>query len=238
MRNVTFVILPVLSICIASSVLAQDAELLERALVTRPDPLTPIGENLEVPLGWSVRLDQPDEAVTIGSTEDSDIFFVAMTPGWHITTGPRAIFYHPASRADGSFKARAAIHLFPPGGRNEGFGLFLGGSNLGGDDQEYLYFLIRRSGEFLVKRRSGETTEVVMPWTSHNAIHPYTESSEGTVHNVLEVEADTSRLRFLVNGSEVAAMQKGDLPVDGIVGLRVNHALNLHVDDFAVEIEG
>jgi hypothetical protein len=238
MHKRSFLILPVLSFLIAGGAYAQDAALLERALSTRPDPSTPIGENLQVPLGWSVRLDQPDESVTVGSTEESDIYFVSMTPGWHITTGPRAILYHPASMAEGSFTARAGIHLFPPGSRNEGFGLFLGGSDLDSDEQQYLYFLIRRSGEFLVKQRSGDTTEEVLPWTRHDAILAYTASSEGTVHNVLEVEASESQLRFVVNGSEVARMPRGDLPVDGIVGLRVNHALNLHVDDFGVELSG
>jgi len=219
----------------ASESPGQDTDLLERALATRPEPETPVGKNFETPPGWSVRLDQPDESVTVGSTEDADIFFVSMTPGWHITTGPRAIFYHPASTAEGSFRARAAFFLFPPGERNEAFGLFIGGRNLDQDDQEYLYFLIRRSGEFLLKKRKGNDTEEVHPWSADDAIVPYTSETEGTVHNVLEVVAGESELTFLVNGTEVASIRRAGLPVDGIVGLRVNHALNLHVDDLAVE---
>ena len=220
---------------IPDGVAAQDAALLERALSTRPDPASPVGENFKVPLGWSVRLDQPDDAVTIGSTEASDIFFVSMTPGWHITTGPRAIFYHPASTATGSFRAHAGIYLFPPGERNEAFGMFVGGRNLDGNDQEYLYFLIRRRGEFLVKKRKGTATEEVIPWSAHEAIVPYTAETEGTVHNVLGIAADDTKLTFIVNEAEVATLPREGLAVDGIVGLRVNHALNLHVDDLSVE---
>ncbi len=203
----------------------------------RPDPKNPVGDNLDVPPDWIVRLDTPDPDVVIGRQEEgSDIRFVAMTPGWHITTGPRAIYYHPASTAEGEFTARASIYLFPPGERNEAYGLFLGGVDLDADSQRYLYFLIRRTGEFLIKRRAGDDTEVVREWTSHEAINAYTKETTGTVNNVLAVQADNDSVRFLVNDVEVARLPRSDVEVDGIVGLRINHALNVHVDDFAVEI--
>lgn len=217
--------------------LAQNDDPLARALATRPDPKNPIGPNMEVPLGWEVRLDQPKEGVKVGAdSETSDIFFVTMTPGWHITTGPRAIFYHPASVASGSFAATAGVYLFPPGERNEAFGIFVGGRNLDSSEQEYVYFLIRRTGEFLIKRRNGESTEILHDWTRHEAVKPYTADTEGTLHNVLQVDAGDEAVSFLVNGDQVAQLPRSGLHVDGIVGLRVNHALNLHVDELSVQI--
>ncbi len=210
----------------------------EGAASMRPDPKNPVGENLDVPPDWIVRLDQPDPDVVIGREEEgSDIRFVAMTPGWHITTGPRAIYYHPASTAEGSFTARASIYLFPPGERNEAFGLFIGGVDLDRDTQQYLYFLIRRSGEFLIKRRAGADTEVVREWAAHEAINPYTKETKGTVNNILAVRAGADSVSFLVNDVEVASLPRSEVEVDGIVGLRINHALNLHVDDFGVEMQ-
>jgi len=62
----------------------------------RPDGTTPQGENLKVPIGWELRLDRPNPDVIIGDDiETADIYFVNMTPGWHIKTGPAAICYHP-----------------------------------------------------------------------------------------------------------------------------------------------
>ncbi|MBT8401060.1 MAG: hypothetical protein KJO98_11335 [Rhodothermia bacterium] len=208
-----------------------------KATSMRPDPKNPAGENLDVPPDWIVRLDKQDPDVVIGREEEgSDIRFVAMTPGWHITTGPRAIYYHPASTAEGNYTARASIYLFPPGERNEAYGLFVGGVDLDSDSQQYLYFLIRRSGEFLVKRRAGDETEVVREWTAHDAINPYTEETKGTVNNVLAVQVGADAVSFLVNDVEVAQLPRSEVEVDGIVGLRINHALNVHVDDFGVEI--
>ena len=205
-------------------------------LATRPDPLVPQGENLAVPPTWTVRLDRPNPDATIGAdAETADIFFVNMTPGWHVTTGPAAIFYHPASTAEGTYRAETLLHLFDPQGRNEAYGLFLGGTALDGDEIAYDYFLLRDSGEFLIKRRTGADTETLHPWTAHEAIETFADS-DGTASNRLAVEVGAETVAFFVNGEQVATMPRADVLADGIVGLRVNHALNLHVEDFKVEM--
>jgi hypothetical protein len=199
-----------------------------------PDPRKPQGKNLEVPTGWTVRLDKPDPAVVIGSDKKAGIFFVNMTPGWHVTTGPSAIFYHPDSVAKGESRIEAVIHLFEPQGRHrEAFGIFFGGADLEGANQAYDYFVIRNSGEFLIKRRSGSETPVIHPWTKSTAIIPHTEGKE-SVKNVLAVEAGSDKARFFINGELVATLPRSEVRLDGIVGLRVNHHVNLHVEDLSI----
>lgn len=205
---------------------------------TPPDPAIPQGENLDVPEGWRWRLDRSDPDVQVvadSNVTGHNIQFVNMTPGWHIKTGPAVIFYHPALSAEGSYRVEATIHLFPPGERNEAYGLFIGGSDLADANQSYLYFLVRRSGEYLVKRRNGEGTETVVDWTGHDAVVPYTEDSPLTVANTMAVEAHPDELRFCVNGEQVTALPREDLPSDGQIGLRINHGLNVHVEDLSVE---
>ncbi len=205
-----------------------------------PDPLVPQGENLQVPEGWEVRLDRPDDSVEIGASESADIFFVNMTPGWHLTTGPRGIFYHPANRVQGEFSIHTDLHLFNPNGRNrEGYGLFFGGNRLKDADYEYIYFLIRNTGDFLVKHRKGETTEVILDWTSSEAIVIYDDPEVSSVLNNLQVEVTSSHVNFLINSTQVAQINADDLSVatDGIFGLRVNHSVNLHVEDLGIGSE-
>ncbi len=146
----------------------------------RPNPNKPQGVNLELPEGWEVRLDHPKEGVIIGSKPDSaDIYFVNMTPGWHITTGPAGIFYHPANTASGNYTISTEIFFFDPGKRNrEAYGLFIGGQNLQQEDQYYLYFLIRNTGEFLIKKRMGEETASLQGWTPSDAIVKYENTEE------------------------------------------------------------
>lgn len=202
----------------------------------QPDPKVPQGENLKVPEGWEVRLDHADHDAMIGDdAETADIYFVNMTPGWHVTTGPAAIFYHPENSVEGDFTVKAKLHLFNPNGRNrEGYGIFIGGEDLDNEDQEYLYFLIRNTGHFLIKEREGDETETIEGWTASDAIVRYTDDSGSSVENNLEIRVSGDNLTFVINGTEVATLEE-DVESEGIFGLRVNHSVNLHVEDLSVE---
>jgi hypothetical protein len=207
----------------------------------RPDPLTPDGENMQTPRSWVVRFDAPhghgdhaDHSPTVGADSTADVFFVNMTPGWHVTTGPAAIFYHPASTAEGAYRAETLIHLFDPEGRNEAYGLFFGGRDLDSDAISYDYFVLRNSGEFLVKRRTGAETTELIPWTAHDAIATFGPESEWSVPNTLAVEAGAEEVVFFVNDAEVARLPRAEVQTDGVVGLRFNHHTNVHVETLAV----
>ncbi len=203
-----------------------------------PDPSNPSGfTEGEVPPGWTARFDDGADH-PFGSTDSSEVFLVTMTPGWHVTLGPAGIFWHASNVATGSYSVRSVIHLFPPGTRNEGYGVFFGGSGLEGPDQSYVYFLLRRSGEFLVKRRAGEETVELIGWTPNDAIVPYADSTSGSIRNELVVDVSPETVRFSVNGTEVASLPAADLGTDGVVGLRLNHRLNVHVEDLSVEPAG
>jgi hypothetical protein len=208
-------------------------------LSVRPDALNPNGDpEAEVPTGWMTRFDRAGD-YTVGANPDSaDVFFVTMTPGWHVTTEPSGIFWHPASTASGTYTASTTIHLFPPGERNEAHGLIFGGSDLSGPNQAYLYFVVRRSGEFLVKRRAGDDTETLVDWTANEAVVPFTDETESTAENTLAVSVEADQVVFFVNDTEVASLPREGLVTDGIVGLRINHGLNVHVADLSVEQTG
>lgn len=202
----------------------------------QPDPRQPENEDGAVPANWQVRLDKPDKSVIISADKDSaDIFFVNMVPGWHITTGPAGIFYHPKSTATGTYTASTKIHLFDPKGRNEAFGIFFGGQNLDRSNQSYIYFLLRNSGQFLVKKRMGKETKLIKDWTNTEAMKTFGPDTESSVPNTLSVQVAENKITFLVNNQNVYSMPAGEITTDGIVGLRINHRLNVHVEDLKVE---
>lgn len=218
-----------------------DAAAEEEAMSSRPDAERPNPSDYAMPADWNIRFDRPSEDyVVTGDTAvvDPDIYFTNMTPGWHVTSGPAAIYWHPESTASGDYSVSSNIYLFNPGERNEAFGLFVGGSDLAGDGQGYLYFLIRKSGEFLVKQRMGDETENVVGWTAHEAIQgwPPDDPDNPTSSNVLGIQTEGDTISFMVNDQIVHSQAKGDLPTDGIVGFRVNHALNLHISTFDVQM--
>lgn len=181
-------------------------------------------EELPFPEGWQVRFDRE------GASMD-DLYLVTMPPGYHVTTGPAMIAWHPDSVATGDFRVESETFLFDPQGRREAFGFFIGGSDLQGPDQRYTYFLLREGGEFLVKTRVGSETAEVQGWTPHPAIVAFATKPEDahTAKNVLALEAAGDELSFSVNGEQVWNGPREDLAANGVFGLRVNHGLNLHI---------
>lgn len=217
-------------------------------LSMRPDPENPQGENMAMPPTWTVRFDHP--GATVGADSTADVWFVNMTPGWHITTGPAAIFYHPASTVEGSQRIESNIYFFDPGERLEAYGIFLGGQNLDNENISYDYFVVRNNGEFLVKRRTGNETSIVHPWTAHEAVAVFGPNTEATVANKLAVEVtapmhvymsdgthgfDPGFVVFYINDVEVLRLSRTEVNTDGIVGLRLNHHVNVHVSTLSVE---
>jgi hypothetical protein len=182
----------------------------------------------EFPDGFRVRTDDPAQSA-------ADIVFVTMRPGWHITTGPSAILYDPALHGTGTYRVESETFLFDPGDRLEAYGLLLGGRDLSEAGQSYTCFMIRHTGEFLIGRRRGERTETITEWTKHPAITTWAGTGEaGTAKNVLVVEVEPDVVRFQVNGSEVASLPRDRIDADGVVGLRVNHGVNVHVSSLVV----
>ena len=180
-------------------------------------------QELERPADWNVRYDRPS---------NDSLYFVTMTPGWHITTGPSGIFYNPSNAAEGEYRVSSEIYLFT-GDRREGYGIFIGGNNLESNDQSYLYFLIRKDGRYIIKQRNGLEAPTITPWTQHAAI--VQQAGDENAKNVLAIEVGNDELSFYVNDELVTSVPRSQLPTDGIVGLRVNHALNLHVTNHEVE---
>jgi hypothetical protein len=61
------------------------------------------------------------------------------------------------------------------------------------------------------------------------------EGGDDPVQNVVEVDVGGDGVAFIVNGVTVHRLDRDPIATDGIVGLRVNHRLNLHVASLTVE---
>ena len=174
--------------------------------------------------GWEARLDfEADINDVLG--------FMNMGSGVHVTTTGAgfAIFWQPESMADGDFSISATFTQMERSGHANAYGMFLGGSDLQGPNQQYTYFMLRQGGEFLIKKRMGENLPTLVDWTAHDAVNDL--NDQGSSTNTLTVEATGDTVRFLVNGTEVSSQSRSDVDTDGITGLRVTHLLNMHIDD-------
>ncbi len=185
------------------------------------------------PADWRVVTDRPQQ-------DPSEVSLVDMPPGWHITTGPAAILFDPSMVAAGEYRVEAEFLLFDPEGRREGFGVFFGGVGLETESRHYSYFLLREGGDWLLKKRSGAETPTIRPWSGHPAIASWGGRPDGseTAKNVLAVEVGYQDIIFFVNDQEVARAPRSELYVEGVAGLRMNHALNLHVTRLELKRRG
>jgi hypothetical protein len=179
-----------------------------------------------VPAGWSVRADEGDA---------TNAKVVPMGEGLHVTLGPAIILYREKNAGNGPFHTLATFTQTKKAAHPEGYGLFFGGKALDGAGQKYTYFLVRQDGTYLVKRRDGDkTSEITKGWVASPAVKKA--GDQGTATNLLEIDAkrDPSKVVFMVNGQAVHTMSAKDADVNGVVGVRVNHNLDVHIEGFDV----
>ena len=187
----------------------------------------------QAPEGWRVRVDRSTSAQDPDDTPD--LRFAAMGKGFHVTGGPAGTFWSPANSVTGDYTATATFNLLKPSGHVNYYGLTFGGSDLEGAGQNYLYFLVAQNGTFIVRRRVGGEVEDVQPRTAHDAIKR--PAADGRSTNTLEVRVSGNSIAYVVNGTVVLTSPKAGptAKTDGLVGIRVNHLLDVHVDGFAVQ---
>jgi hypothetical protein len=177
-----------------------------------------------LPDGWHARLDRPGAGM-------ENVRFTAMDGGYHATLGPAAIFWNPEHAATGEYRVQAAFTQTRAPAHPEAYGLFLGGKDLE-SAPDYFYFLVRGDGKYTVKHRAPNgDVHTLTDWTEHAAV--VKQDAAGKATNTLAAEAGAFGLRFLVNGTKVAELP--GVAAAGMVGLRINHNLDVHVDGFTVE---
>ena len=181
-----------------------------------------------VPAGWKMRIDRstsaqdPDAAGTVK--------FVTMGTGFHATNPQAAVYWNPATTATGNYTLKGTFTLMKPSGHTNYYGLVFGGSALDGAAQSYTYFLVAQDGTFLVKKRDGEATSNVINKTPNDAVKK--PGADGKSTNALEVRVGADKIDYVVNGTVVSSSPKAGTKTDGMVGIRVNHLLEVHIDGF------
>lgn len=209
----------------APAAVATLAEEIERAVLGLP--------SIEVahrPPGWQTR---PLEA----GADTGRTSFRTMGPGLHVTSGPDAVYTHPDSLGRGpAFRVQATLVAFTPPDSETGrslMGLVLGLDPEAGSPAG-LHFLIRAPGEVRVVRlrRDGSQEELV-GWTPSGAVS-FPEARH-QARNALRVQVDRGAVRFLVNDTEVAALDRDRVgSVRGPAGVRIGRDQDVHIGGFGV----
>lgn len=206
---------------------------MKKALVLLAALAAPLGAQDQqaawtAPAGWTIKLDKAD-------AKAADTKFQTMGQGYHVTSGPAALYYRDGQTA-GAFTTSASfgVRSGGPAGHHEGYGLFIGGSDLNdAAKQQYFYFLLRGDGKYFVAHRAGAEVHKIVDWTEHAAVKKGNE--QGAVSQAMSFQVTADSVHMSANGQRVKSFAKSELhgfKTDGQVGLRVNHNLNLHIGGF------
>ena len=180
-----------------------------------------------LPKSWTGRTDRENAKL-------ADAKFVPAGAGFHVTSGPAAIYWRPTDNVTGPYVATATFTQLKAPSHPEAYGLVFMGKRLESPQQDYAYVLVRGDGKVMVKHRAGNDVHTILDWTANAAVKKQDASGKAT--NTLTVDASKAdSVRMLVNGAPIAALAISYLgSANGIVGLRVNHNLDVQVDRFTI----
>jgi hypothetical protein len=192
--------------------------------------ITPLAA--QAPDGWRIRVDRSANASDPDDVPDLKVASVGK--GFRSTGGPAGTFWNPANRATGNYTVRATFNLMKPSGHTNYYGLVFGGSDLEGAAQKYVYFLVAQNGTFLIRSRAGDQVQDVQARMPHAAVQR--PGAEGRSTNTLEVRVAGNTVSYVVNGTVVHSGPKSGATAttDGIAGVRINHVLDVQVENFEV----
>lgn len=191
------------------------------SMASDPDNVTAGGG---VPAGYAGRTDRAGQSLAEAS-------YAAQGNRWEVRTGPAHTVWAAADTASGAYTVTATFDVLTPPEHPEAFGLFIGGRDLDQPGQQYTYFLVRNTGEYLVKVRDGGETRNVVSWTASPDV-PKAEKASYT----LAMRVGSDSVHYLVNDKQVAATPRSAIPAtDGTAGLRINHNLHLMVTPLTIQ---
>jgi uncharacterized iron-regulated membrane protein len=201
-------------------------------LATTTAILVGISLAAQAPQGWKVRADRSTNA----SDPDAAgaIKFTTMGKGFHAVNPQAAVYWNPANAATGAYTLKGTFTLVKPSSHTNYYGLVFGGSNLEGPQQTYIYFLVGQDGTWIVKHRAGDAATHDVAKAANDAVKKPDASGKST--NALEVRVGADKIDYAVNGTVVHSTPKTGMTAktDGTYGIRVNHQLEVHIDDLAV----
>jgi hypothetical protein len=159
-----------------------------------------------------------------------------MGTGYHLTNGPHAILWNSENRATGEYIVKARMTKTPKSTstHEESYGLFIGGTDLNGPKQNYLYCVVFGTGNVMVRHRDGGDTHTLLGKTANPSAAKM--GAEGATDEIA-MWVRGGKVGCSVNGSEVFSAPSADMigpgklvTTDGIFGVRASHNLDIHIE--------
>ena len=192
-----------------------------------------------VPAGWSYRLEKATDSI-------AHVKFVTTGQALHLNSGPPGIYWREADAVPGAFHTVATFTQNKKPTHPEAYGLFVAGKDLKGAGASYVYLIVRGDGMYSIRQggaAGAPSTNLTTGgnrngWLASDAVAK--EGADGKSKNTLEVTGDpaTKKLSFSINGKKVGEVDAPGGTVGGLVGIRLNHNLDVSVEGFQVHKTG
>lgn len=203
--------------------------LIARVGGAQADPDRTVGGSGIQVKGWQGRTDRNEQKI-------GDVKFVQMGTGYHLTGGPHAIVWNNDHKATGEYTVKVRLTKTANSGstHEESYGVFIGGSDLNGPKQNYLYCVVFGTGNVMVRHRDGGDTHTLLGKTANPAASKM--GDRGATDEVA-LWVKGGRVGCSVNGTEVFSGAAPDMvgpgklvSTDGAFGIRASHNLDLHIE--------
>jgi hypothetical protein len=204
-----------------------------------PDRVIP-GGGISVQ-GWTGKIDA--SSVSQGRTLN-DAKFAQEGGNLHVTTGPAASFWNPANKASGDYTVKATFtepKYMNLNSHPHSYGVFIGGNDLGTDQQSLMYCAAYGNGTFIVRGFGPAPFQLNGRMGGANpAVHKAAGQNQPVTQEIA-LSVKGGRVECSINGTVVAGYDKAEVvapgklkSTDGVYGLRFTHNVEVVIAGLGV----
>jgi hypothetical protein len=186
------------------------------------------GGGISVP-GWSGKIDA-NEARRGQALNNAKL--APDGKGLHVTTGPAVAYWNPANVASGNYTVKATFteaKYMDLNNHPHPYGIFIGGNDMGTDQQSYLYCAAYGDGKFIVRGFGPTAFQMNGQGEANAAVHKAAGQGQPVTQDIT-VSVKGDKVSCAINGTVVATYDKSALvtagklkSTDGVYGIRFSH---------------
>ena len=180
--------------------------------------------------GWNGRID-PREASEGQKLENAKLEQRGDT--MVVTTGPAVVYWNPANTATGNYTVRATFtepQYMNVNDHPHPYGLFIGGNDMGTDQQSYLYCSAYGDGRFIVRGFGPDPFQMNGRRGEENAAVNKAAGQNQPVTQQISMSVKGDKVECAINGKTVGSYDKSTVvgagklkSTDGVYGIRFAH---------------
>jgi len=180
--------------------------------------------------GWTGKIDAKEE--TAGMTLNS-AKLAKEGDALHVVTGPAVTYWNPANKATGDYTVKATFKepkYMSLNSHPHPYGIMIAGSDLGTDQQSYLYCAAYGTGNFIVRGFGPAPFQMNGPRGAADAAVNKAAGPGEPVTQEIAMSVKGGKVECSINNKVVASYDKADLvapgklkSTDGVYGIRFAH---------------